>query len=83
LAFNFESAGEKCTKKAIVTYKKESIDVDLNDPIPISTVIQWLSDHSIEVLNVAGNAEEHNPGTHDAVVAYLEQLFEALKNEED
>ena len=81
LAFNFESPGEICTKKAIDSYKKPHIDVNLNDPIPISCVTEWLSSHTIAVLNVAGNAEEHNPGTHDAAVAYLEQLFEALATE--
>ena len=81
LAYNFESAGEKCTLTAIKDYKKPSIDVDLVNPIPVDDVIRWLEDNKIQILNVAGNSEETSPGTYTAVSQYLEKVFEKLKKE--
>jgi hypothetical protein len=80
LAFDFGSKGELCTLRAIQDYKKPYFDVDLSDPPPILTVTNWISSLTIEVLNVAGNAEQTSPGTHEAATVYLERLFEELKN---
>jgi hypothetical protein len=55
-AFNFKSAGELCTLKAINQYKRPYIDVDLANPRPIEEVVKWIEDNKIETLNVAGNA---------------------------
>lgn len=81
LAFNFQSKGEICTLKAIQSYKKPHIDVDLSNPRPVSDVLQWLSDNQIETLNVAGNAEQTSPGTYDAASRYLKALFSAVKEQ--
>jgi len=78
LAYDFSSKGELCTLKAIEDYKKPYIDVDLNDPIPVSEVVSWLKDNSIEVLNVAGNSEKTAPGTHAAATEYLTKLLQVL-----
>ena len=75
LAYNFNSRGELCTLKAIKDYKKPHFDVDLSDPPDISCVTNWISGLTIEVLNVAGNAEETSPGTHAAATEYLRKLF--------
>lgn len=57
LAFDFTTGGEKLTLKAIESYKKPYIDINLksitvND---INQTIKWFGDHDINVLNVAGN----------------------------
>jgi len=78
LAFNFDSAGEVCTLKAIKDYNKPHIDVDLSDPRPVSEVVVWIEENGIEVLNVAGNAEQTSAGTHEAATQYLERLIEEL-----
>lgn len=83
LAYDFNSRGEICTLRAIEDYKKPYFDVDLSDPPEISSVTNWISCRRIEVLNVAGNAEQTIPGTHRAATEYLEMLFEALKQEEN
>lgn len=83
LAYDFESPGEICTHKAIKKFKKPHFDVNLFDPEPISSVITWISCHRIEVLNVAGNAEQTSPGVNAAACRYLEELFEALKESKD
>lgn len=79
-AFDLESRGEKCTFKAIQDFKKPHFDVDLNDPSPISTVVEWLENQKIETLNVAGNSERTAPGTHEATTIYLSTLFRTLEN---
>ena len=83
LAYDFESRGEICTLNAIKDYGKPYFDVNLIDPPPILSVTNWISCHRIEVLNVAGNAEQTSPGTHDAATRYLEQVFEKLKDIQD
>ena len=80
LAFDFESAGEICTQKAIDYHKKPSFDVDLSDPVDVSDVIHWMEENQIEILNIAGNAESTRQGTHEAVTIFLTELFEQLKN---
>lgn len=79
LAYTFTSAGEKCTLGAILDYKKPHIDVDLANPRPVSDVLEWLEENGIDTLNVAGNAEQTSPGTHDTAALYLRTLFLALK----
>ena len=83
LAFDFNSAGEKCTLKAIQSCDKPHIDVDLSDPIPVADVVDWLKANNIQVLNVAGNAEQTSPGTHEAVCRYLDEVFTIWKGSSD
>lgn len=78
LAFDFSSKGEICTMKAIVSYKKPHIDVNLNDPIPVKDVVTWIEDKNIEILNVAGNSEQTAPGTHVSATTFLTELCRAL-----
>jgi len=59
-AFNYNSAGEICTYKAIKQYNKPYFDIDLNDVISgenlyMIDVVQFLIDNHVEVLNIAGN----------------------------
>lgn len=60
-AFDFQSAGEICTLKAIKRYHRPYFDVDLVEGEPIDIVMllafrHWLQMYDIAVLNVAGNA---------------------------
>lgn len=82
LAFNFGSAGEKCTLRAIHDYDKPHIDVDLDDPRPVAEVVEWLNLFKIETLNVAGNAEETSPGTHMAATKYLTELLQEVTHDD-
>lgn len=78
LAFDFSSKGELCTLKAIEHFKKPYIDVDLNDPIPIIDVVNWVNENNIETLNVAGNSEQTVPGSHAAATDYLTKLLRSF-----
>jgi hypothetical protein len=79
LAYDFSSRGEKCTLKAIQDYKRPHFDVDLSDPPPTEDVVKWLDENNVEVLNVAGNAEQTSTGTYEAATKYLEALFEHVR----
>jgi len=79
LAFNFGSAGEKCTLKAIVKYDKPHIDVNLATPITPKEVAKWVIENNIETLNIAGNSEQTAPGTYKAVKEYLTEVLVCLK----
>lgn len=65
LANNFKSAGEICTKNAVLAFSKPCFDVDLlAGAVSTPTVfkqaddfIKWLDDNNIGVLNVAGNSD--------------------------
>jgi hypothetical protein len=64
-AHNFDSPGEKCTLKAIRKYGRPYLDVHLtfdhgrwHHKPRIKEIRQWLRDHDVRTLNVAGNADE-------------------------
>lgn len=79
LAYNFGSAGERCTLNAINRYGKPHLDVDLSNPRPHQEVVDWILEKKIEVLNIAGNSEETAPGTYKAVKQYLTEVLNCLK----
>ena len=64
-AFDFHSAGEKCTLRFINRHKKPYIDIDLNvlDAANITKHLRdfnnFLTTNNIETLNVAGNNLPH------------------------
>ena len=82
LAFNFNSAGERCTLKAIHMCKKPHIDVDLSDPIRHQDVIDFMERYSGVTLNIAGNSEVTYNGTCGEVFEYLSKVMELLGLEE-
>jgi hypothetical protein len=50
------------------------VQVDELGPSEVATRIQaWLTDHSIQVLNVAGPREEKRPGIYDATMSALRE----------
>jgi len=75
LAFNFQSAGERCTLKFIKKHNKPYFDIDVLNPPPIEDVVKWLQDNNIETLNIAGNAEKKCPGIEEFVKEYLLDIF--------
>ena len=77
-AKNFKSAGERCTKKAIDWYNKPYFDISIDAMPPQQTVIDWLKEHNIKVLNVAGNSENTAKGIGDVVYEYLMTLFRLI-----
>ena len=80
LAVDFTSPGEILTLKSIRKYNKPYIDVDLDDPIPVLRLYDWLLEHNIKVLNVAGNTEGKNgKSIFNLSYQYLFELFMLIK----
>ncbi len=75
LAGVFTSRGENCTLRAIKKYKKPHIDIDLTDLPPLAFLVDWIKNHNIEVLNVAGNSEETYSGSFRKSQTYLMECF--------
>ena len=78
-ADNFNSAGEKCTLKAINQYNKPYIDVDKNNPIDHTLVVDWIVKNNIKILNVAGNRESTSPGIFIFARDYLTKVLNLCK----
>ncbi|MDY6957780.1 MAG: putative molybdenum carrier protein [Halobacteriota archaeon] len=57
---DFGSTGIKCTKEAIAFYNKPSFDVfhdiEPNEQL-FERIIDWIIEHKIKVLNIAGNSQ--------------------------
>lgn len=83
-ADNFNSPGEKCTLRAINAYKKPKFDVDMADFNSYylhgpKLFDAWITEHKIEVLNVAGNAI---PGAFERLVErYLVEAISGTYSE--
>lgn len=77
-AYDLNSAGEKCTLKAILQYKKPYIDVNLHNSIPHQEVVDWIITNNIQILNIAGNSEKTYGGITFVVQEYLEEIFKLL-----
>ena len=74
-AQNFNSSGEKCTKKFIDKHRKKYFDIDLSDPPPIQEFIDWIETNKIKTLNVAGNSEQTCCGAFEKTKIYLMNAF--------
>jgi hypothetical protein len=81
-AGNWRSPGEICTMKAIRKAGKPYLDVDVCGTVQPADAAEWIRANRIEVLNVAGNAEETVAGMEEFVVAFLTQMFQLLVGEQ-
>lgn len=87
IAFDFNSAGEKCTLKAIKQYNKPYFNVLVKDPTSLSSLsgqttkdaYDWIIDNRIDVLNVAGNSTKTCFGIQKWAYEYLKKLFGLLE----
>jgi hypothetical protein len=91
-AWKFESAGEKCTQRAIDSCNKPQFDVKIPDVLvvteswveqlpPVEEAVKWIKDNNITVLNVAGNKETTYPRIEELVKDYLIEVICYLQNE--
>jgi hypothetical protein len=82
-AASFETLGEKCTLKWILHHRKPFFDIDRAASPPVEEVAEWIKQHNVKVLNVAGNVEPKSKkakasGITDFVIDYLSRLFLVL-----
>jgi hypothetical protein len=66
--------GTALTKTFAERYRRPYLVVDLRSA-ESQTVIDWLHEHSIKVLNIAGPRESSQPGIAQAVGEFLRSLF--------
>ena len=81
LAFDFNSPGERCTKKAIIRYKKPHYDIDLRNPVIPQIIVEWLKINNVSILNIAGNTERDNIErvVFNTACDYLDKVFLLIK----
>lgn len=78
IAKTFSSPGEKCTIRAIRRLRKPpplDINVKALDSTSLDSVVQWLLDNNVHILNVAGNSEDTAPGIYQLSYAFLTDVF--------
>lgn len=81
-ASNFKSAGEKCTLNAIKAHSKPYLDFDIPFLFFGGEVVhaaEFIYDHKIVVLNIAGNSEQTSPNIYKYVYSFLTNVFQLIK----
>ncbi len=88
IAGDFDSPGEKCTKREIRRYAKPHIDFHVSqlNTDNISYLVEWLKTnatdpYAFKIINIAGNSEKTHPGIGDAVYKFLVPVFERVQYE--
>ncbi len=68
--------GTALTAELTGRYARPLLVIDLAQPPPCAAVEQWLEQHRIGVLNVAGPRESGQPGSYAQAVAWLRRLLD-------
>lgn len=84
IAMFFSSNGEQCTSRGLVFHKKRHMSLKVRSlftemEVPPKAVADWILDHKIKTLNVAGNSERTCPGIGDYAFKYLVEIFSIIK----
>lgn len=77
-ATDFNSAGERCTLKAVTSYSKPFMDVHPGSEPDPSVVAQWIRDGGYRRLNIAGNSRQTSPQIGLFTFDYLSNVFRKL-----
>jgi hypothetical protein len=76
-AANFDSPGEKCTLNAVKKWDKPCFDWRIGDYWK-KEFIDFLNEHKVKILNIAGNSERTTPGIEEKVKQYLRDILNEL-----
>jgi len=69
------TGGTALTERLARKLGKTSLVVDPRRDESIQTVLDWLAEHSIRTLNIAGPRESLQPGSYNVAVKFLGSLF--------
>ena len=58
---------------------KPRLVIDLDGDGDVPSVIEWLEDNDVSLLNVAGPRESQRPGIYDKALAFVSDLLDALQ----
>mgnify|MGYP001817584446 FL=1 len=78
------TGGSEYTRKRALKYGKPMLQIDLNDMLPsyaTATIYNWISDHDIKVLNVAGPRASKDSKIYDATIYILEDVYSIILTE--
>lgn len=68
--------GARKTKKPhMIVYSSEAIDVD--------SIIKWIAENKIKVLNIAGPRESQSPSIYDLSLTFLKEMFICLSTRQE
>jgi Circularly permutated YpsA SLOG family len=70
------SGGTEYTRKCARLHGKPHLAIDLAAAGRLREIREWLAEHAIETLNVAGPRESTAPGIYEQAFALLEALLE-------
>lgn len=69
------TGGTLLTRNLCLKHQKPHLVVDLDTDASAAPVLQWLREHGIQVLNVAGPRESSCPGIHERASRFLRKLL--------
>ncbi len=75
------SGGTELTYRMTVKHAKPYLSIDLNTTPDLASARRWLSENSIEVLNVAGPRDSTAPGIADEATAFLIELLSSNRGQ--
>ena len=75
IAKRLDSPGERLTAKCVAELGKPRFVVDLNKPVDIAAIKEWLIAQRIKTLNVAGNSLKSCPGIDKIAEEILLAVF--------
>jgi len=70
------SGGTELTRRLALRYDRPLLQIDLKDDPTVQPVRDWLTEHRIVTLNVAGPRESTSPGIEAAAKAFVRLVFE-------
>ena len=72
--------GTRLTHKEAIAQGKPYLIIGLNDAENAAVkILQWIKEHNIKILNLAGPRESSSPGIDEHATALFRQLFSSLK----
>ena len=75
------AGGTALTIKLAKKLKKPYLLIDLSQGGDPRKVLEWVRDHHIQILNVAGPREGEAPGIHDQAVLFLREILRMTQKE--
>ena len=67
--------GTKLTFGLTKKLDKPVLALDVANELSAESVLEWIENESIEVLNIAGPRESTNPGIHETAITFLRTVF--------
>ena len=81
LSWGSPAGGTALTIKLAKKLKKPYLLIDLSQGGDPRKVLEWVRDHHIQILNVAGPREGEAPGIHDQAVLFLREILRMTQKE--